>query len=1844
MPVAVSCPQCRKTITLDAHDAGGRVMCLACGSSFTTACGRPGVDPAEEASPSIAAVKAPPISDAQFDPGRGRDRRVRIALTSAVALASCALVILAVHITRSRPMQLQPETATIAGHDHAPSPPSASVQPHPSDHTSYRPETREESDLPAPGKSFVLNNVMPTSATAPAVRSVSPETRPVALAATTPSEATLPALSGKRQAADDPPAPGTMSTSDSEIKATSGSNVAATAPLRPPLRPAPPSEQELLDKKVEDSIELAQRAVLRSFSSATYKLFLIQKRDDRSPSLNNPHPDNGYPAGLDALAVYALMQSGLATHDPRLTPNAPMMSRLIDEMKRLPATTGRAVYARGIRAAALALFNRREDRPALQDDVSYLLRFVNQGGYSYPVPTYPDYFDNSNSQYGLLGVWSGAEVGIEVPETYWAQVEHHWVSTQLDGGRWGYQHSEPRVTMTAAGIASLFITHEWLDIAKFNGDVGRDPFSPTLRQALDWWEIGANYQVGNLPSVPGRFGYAVYGIERVGLACGFKFFGSHEWYREMAGALLPMQRKDGTWIVSAPHKAGENEMTTSDLIDTSYILIFLARARHPVLMNKLRTDHVEGINNRYWDNRPHDMHQLANWSSHELERPLNWQIVNLERDWTDWMDSPVLYIASHRPLKFSEADLAKLRHYVEAGGMIFTQADGDSSDFSDFVRDLAKKLFPKYELQAVPPSHPLYSVDYDLGGNPPLKMVTNGSRILLLHSPKDVARYWETRDDKLHKRLFQLGLNISLYAGGKGDLRIKRLADYPPEPPGLAKDAQRIKLLRLMYNGNWDPEPGSWERYRRVFQNSTGSGLELDTIQLKDLRPGLAPIAHLTGAAAYELTADEAAALRSFVQAGGVVLIDACGGSGAFADSMRKSIAAAFAGRPLERVPSNHPLLSLGNAGMADLSKAAYRPYVLDKVGGRFGGGIEMLSAGRGHVIFSSLDLSTGMLGTHTWGVWGFTPEYCQSLLQNLIFWTVDGQADPLARQTPPTSTVNGSASPAQTRPGIAATAPAVETAQGTTQPAEPVQTASAGPATAPTSRPSVAGTPNVPSTAPSRPPLRPAPASEDEILDAKIEQAIMLAQDAILGRFSDRTNKLYQLDVDPMQYKIFHQPGTPENDNGYHCGLESLAIYALMQAGLTTHDPRLAPNAPLMSKLIATMKSMPATNGHAVYARGIRATALALFNRREDRAALQDDVSYLLRVVHDGAYSYPVPRYALPYDNSNSQYGLLGVWSGAEVGIEVPQSYWDQVQRHWILTQVSDGRWAYQHDEPTITMTDAGIASLFITREWLAIPTFRGDVGRDPFSNELRKAMEWYETGTNYQRAATNKLGVPGFFGYAIYGIERVGLASGFKFFGSNDWYHDMAKSLVALQRKDGKWRLTISIDPKYLPLPDQSLSDLIDTSYLLIFLARERHPVLMNKLRTDHTEGLNNRYWDNRPNDMHNLASWSSHELERPLNWQIVNLERDWTDWMDSPVLYIASHRPLKFSEADLAKLRHYVEAGGMIFTQADGDSSDFNDFVKTLSKKLFPNYELQNVPPSHPVYSVNYDLGGNPPLKMVTNGSRILLLHSPKDLSRYWETRDDKLHKRLFQLGLNISLYAGGKGDLRIKRLANYPPEPPPLARDVQRIKVLRLMYNGNWDPEPGSWERYRRVFERATGTALDVDTLQIKDLRPGLAAIAHVTGTAAFQFTPDEATAMRNFVESGGVVLIDACGGSGEFADAMRKSVSAAFGGKPLAHVAPSHPILSAGNPGMADLSKPQFRPYVLDKVGGRLAGGFEMLSAGRGHVIFSPLDLSTGMLGTNTWGVSGFTPEYCQSFVQNLIFWTVDGQADAPPQP
>jgi hypothetical protein len=737
--------------------------------------------------------------------------------------------------------------------------------------------------------------------------------------------------------------------------------VANTTPglIRAPINVQPRTlmPEGLTDEAIGQAIQRAVNDLISQFQNG--KLHGGDIRND------------AYQTGLNALCVYALLQSSFAIKDDRLNPKGPFIRDLITKMKAMPADNGPATYARAIRASALALLNRPEDKQALQQDVGYLINSQKEGAYTYQARPRNGYgggfgWDNSNSQYGLLGVWSGAEVGIEVNNSYWVAVENHWTRCQLQDGSWdyaGFGHGmNGRMSMSIAGCASLFVTHDWLDAPKIGAAVGREPFSKALVKGLEYLEFGDN-------SVNLSGGYSLYGLERVGLASGFKFFGGHEWYRELATAIISDQDLTGGW---------------GSEVETAYHLLFLARGRHPVLMNKLRYD-------GYWANRPRDVANLARFGSKELERPLNWQVVPITRDWTDWMDSPILYIASHVAAKFSDEEIAKIRNFVEAGGLLFTQADGGQPEADEWAEQLGKKLFPVYEMKDLSDQHEIFNILYKPSPHPKLRGVSNGARLLMVHSPTDITQHWQMRQEKSRRSMFELGINLFLYAAGKGDLRNRISSSFIP-PQGAAGGGN-IKVVRLKYPGNWDPEPMAWTRFSRYFQRATDVGVDVSTVELDKLDPDLAGFAHWTGTDAYTATPAQIAAIRKFVEAGGVLLIDPCGGSGEFFESAKLALLKAFPESRGQFLSKTHPMLAASAPGMEDLAIAQVRTYVKAK-GIGMGGRLEYINFGKGKVIFNPLDITTGLTGCNTWGILGYDPTYASALLKNMLIWSASGMKE----------------------------------------------------------------------------------------------------------------------------------------------------------------------------------------------------------------------------------------------------------------------------------------------------------------------------------------------------------------------------------------------------------------------------------------------------------------------------------------------------------------------------------------------------------------------------------------------------------------------------------------------------------------------------------------------------------------------------------------------------------------------------------------------------------------------------------------------------------------------------------
>jgi hypothetical protein len=695
-------------------------------------------------------------------------------------------------------------------------------------------------------------------------------------------------------------------------------------------------------------------------------------------------------------------------------------------------------------------------------------------------------------------------------------------------------------------------------------------------------------------------------------------------------------------------------------------------------------------------------------------------------------------------------------------------------------------------------------------------------------------------------------------------------------------------------------------------------------------------------------------------------------------------------------------------------------------------------------------------------------------------------------------------------------------------------------------------------------------------------------------------------------QYPSKRLKGADAYDADTFAGLNALGVYAMIVAGDMIHDPRLDVRGDFMKGLIERMKETPMDGNRATYSRSIRAAALAVHDRPEDRATLEGDAKWLMRTAVQGAYTYTTPPNGTTraaqfnWDNSNSQYGALGVWAAEAAGMDVPAQYWQDVEAHWADCQVHSGGWSYQRGgNATLAMTAAGVNMLYVAADQLGYDRTQLKA-RTGVAEVLERGLEWLDEGKN----AVELRG--GHRGYTLYSLERVGLSSGLKFFGDNDWYRVLAEQTVREQAKDGSWS---GADP--VPA---------ETAFSILFLCRGRYPIFMSKLRYE----VN---WEGHSRDLQNLTKFVSQQLERPVNWQVADLDRTWRDWTDSPVLMIEGAEAPKLEQKDIENLRNYAEAGGMIFTQAINGAPAFNDWAKDLAGNLFPGREFKPLPADHLAYRSVFKMEKPPELLGVSNGSRSLMIHSSSDVSGKWVRRVTGASRAAEELGMNLFAYAAGRRDFR-NRI-----QSPVVAADeeipAQTLVVGRVKYEGNWDPEPGAWRREEKLFQRDTGIGLDVQELNAFGIVESKPVVAHSAANDVIALTDAECKSLKEYVEGGGVLLIEACGGAPAVATALHETaLPRILGAAPLAPIDAKHPLLAGGMPGMVDVSKVKINDEATERFGSD-APMIQIAKAGKGYVLFSAMDLTTGMLDCRVMGVAGYKADWVSGFMNNLLLWAAE---------
>jgi hypothetical protein len=683
--------------------------------------------------------------------------------------------------------------------------------------------------------------------------------------------------------------------------------------------------------------------------------------------------------------------------------------------------------------------------------------------------------------------------------------------------------------------------------------------------------------------------------------------------------------------------------------------------------------------------------------------------------------------------------------------------------------------------------------------------------------------------------------------------------------------------------------------------------------------------------------------------------------------------------------------------------------------------------------------------------------------------------------------------------------------------------------------------------------------------------------------------------------------------------GLSALVTYSLLAAGDSPQDPRLA----------AAIEFLKKAEINGTYALGVRLQVWnsmpAALRKQTLEFAKRDRDLLLLKNKRTEPRTAPLFRY-LPddtgSDHSASQFAVLGLWAAEQCGAEVPTAFWKETEAAWLKDQhAASGGWSYSNTfskpmDVTVSMTAAGVATLFITNDYL-----HGPASADCRGNAPHKAID---AGLAYLTAhAPQVFEMTGDFPfYTLYGIERIGLASGYKYLGATDWYKQGALALLATQGADGSW------------------GDVADTCFAILFLVRGRAPLVLNKLEyalDAHGDKPKPANWNQRPRDAANLTRWMGRQLERDLRWQIVPLKGPAEDLHDAPILYLAGNQSLAFTAEEEDKLRQFALQGGVILGNADCANPLFATAFKKLGAKLFPPYEFRDLPIGHLLYDLNYSRKSwkNPPqVQGLSNGARELMVLLPTaDPARFWQTGAVAGHEPAYEFLANLFLYATERRELRT-RGEPWIVTPHPNLTPPRSLRIVRLQHEGNWNPEPAGWPRLAAILHNENQVDLQIETVKLGDGKLAAPAgqggfpLAHLTTTGKFRLTDVQRAELKAYITAGGTLLVDATGGDTDAASSLEAELTSLTGNKPTP--------LPLDDPLYKNLGCPPdqiaYRPYAMKRTLGQIKGPRLRASSvnNRPAVFFSPEDLSVGLVGQPIDGIFGYTPASAAAICRAVV--------------
>ena len=723
--------------------------------------------------------------------------------------------------------------------------------------------------------------------------------------------------------------------------------------------------------------------------------------------------------------------------------------------------------------------------------------------------------------------------------------------------------------------------------------------------------------------------------------------------------------------------------------------------------------------------------------------------------------------------------------------------------------------------------------------------------------------------------------------------------------------------------------------------------------------------------------------------------------------------------------------------------------------------------------------------------------------------------------------------------------------------------------------------------------------------------------------------------------------------------GATGLVLLALANAGLEADHPAV-------QKSLGWLRLQQPDETYHV---ALQTLALAMLSPQADAAILARNVAWLEAAqiqVGPGAGSWtynPSPGGGIG-DNSNAQFALLALHEAARAGAPVRQETWVRSQQYFVACANADGSWGYSGRTPgTGSMTCAGIASVWITSEYLGTPDARAagigvsccGGGRSP--QVLERGLDWL--GRRFSVEQNPGTGSDTWLYYYLYGMERVGRFTARRYIGEHDWFSEGAAMLVANQdRLSGQFTAR--------RLEDATVS----TSFALLFLAKGRRPVLIAKSLHGPADD-----WNRHGHDIAHLVEYVEERWRKDypagLSWHVLDTPTAaHTDLMQAPVFWLSGKQLFNLGPEAGKRLRAYVDEGGFIFAEACCPKSDeFDRRFRQLVGEIFPEpeYRLNLLPPEHPAWHAEEIVPPelHRPLLGVDYGCRTCLIYAPPtdrgpeatgmpSLSCLWELGGPGRRNlpatigrevaAALAIGANVLAYATNRELKRKDELfdivARVDTPQDPLERG--QLAIAKLRHAGMCDVAPAALANVLRAAARETGVRVDDTPSQIDPADDALFDyhMVFMHGRRTFAFDQPRRERLQAFLERGGMLFVDSVCASAEFTAAFRTEIAAILPDKKLEEIPATDPIFTAAEYGGYDIREVTLREPAGGE--GQLAvkkrkstPRLEGIRIGdRWAVIFSPFDLSCALEKQNSLECAGYDRDDAEKIALNVLLYSL----------